>query len=159
MAKVDHVILEANTDEEIKALFPVYRVLRPHIRSADELLEMAKIIKSEGPCHFLYIKDTIEGESEPRVVSICTYRIQHCLFYYKQMYIFDLCTYPAAKKKGYAGALLDRAKEIAVKEKCNVSTLDSGYTRNDAHRLYMNKGFYTKAHHFTLDIDPVDKRK
>lgn len=160
MAKqhVNHVILEATTDEEILALYPVYKELRPHVPSASELLEQAKIQMKEG-VRYLYIKDTVEGEKEPRPVSILSYRILHCFYYYKQMYVHDVVTLSAAKKKGYAGALLDRSIEIAKKEKCNVSTLDSGYTRNDAHRLYMNKRFYTKAHHFCLDIDPVDKRK
>lgn len=47
---------------------------------------------------------------------------------------------------------LDWVLELAKAEKCDVATLDSGYTRTDAHRLYMNKGFYTKAHHFCLDL-------
>ncbi len=68
------------------------------------------------------------------------------------MYIDDLCSLPSARGKGHGGALLDRAIEIAKLEKCNAVSLDSGYTRNDAHRLYLNKKFQLASHHFHIDL-------
>lgn len=79
----------------------------------------------------------------------------NCLFYGKHLHIHDVATIPAAKKKGYAGSLVDLAINVAREEKCNSVSLNSGYTRKDAQRLYLNKGFYMTDHHFTLDIEPI----
>lgn len=106
--KVAHKILEATTDEEIKACYPVIVELRPHVPNENELLRQVKIQREQEGFHLMYIKDTIEGESEPRPVSIMSYRIYHCLFYGRQLYVNDVCTISSAKKRGYAGALLGK---------------------------------------------------
>lgn len=155
--KTNHTILEATTDQEIISLYPVLRELRPHVASEQQLLQMVRQLVDNEACHFLYIKDTLEGETEPKPVSVLSYRIIHCLFYGTQMYIMDVITLPSAKKKGYASALMDFTIEKAKQEKCNVVTLDSGYTRRDAHRFYLNKGFNMTCHHFTLELQPIGK--
>lgn len=104
--KVSHTILEATTDEEIIACFPVIKELRSHIPNETEALRLINIQREEEKFHFLYIKDIIDGESEPRPVSIISYRILHCLYYGRQLFINDLCTLSSAKRKGYAGALI-----------------------------------------------------
>lgn len=152
--KVSHIILEAKTDTEIKSLYPVLHELRPHVTSETQLLQMVRQMIDEEGCYFMYIKDTVEGSSEAKPVSVLSYRILHCLFYGTQMYIMDVVTLSSAKKKGYAGALMDYAIEKGKEEKCNVVTLDSGYTRKDAHRFYLNKRFNMTCHHFSMELGP-----
>lgn len=70
-----------------------------------------------------------------------------------------MCNYCATKlsykldAKSVLGALMDHAIDIAKKENCRRVTLDSGYTRKDAHRFYLNKGFRMTSHHFNHDLN------
>ncbi|CAL8112387.1 unnamed protein product [Orchesella dallaii] len=150
----NHVIREALTDPEILSCYPVIKELRPHITSPTELLTRVKLQQQNDRFHLMYIADTTpDSPDTPITVSILGYRINNKLFYGKELYVDDLCTYSlGAKKKGYGGALLDWAIAKGKEEKCDVVTLDSGYTRSDAHRLYLNKKFTMKCHHFCYEI-------
>jgi GNAT superfamily N-acetyltransferase len=138
-------IVEAKTDEEILACWPVIQVLRPHVIK-DTLVDRIKQQHTEG-YHLLCIK-----EDSSTVVSILGYRIQNFLWSGKTLYIDDFCTLPTVKGKGYGGALINYIIEYAKDQKCNAVSLDSGYTRNDAHRLYLNKRFELASHHFHMSI-------
>jgi GNAT superfamily N-acetyltransferase len=71
----------------------------------------------------------------------------------KILYIDDLITIPEEKKRGYAGKLLDWLIAYAQNHQCNGVHLDTGYTRHDAHRLYLRKGFQLSGHHLALQLD------
>ncbi|KAJ6647160.1 putative N-acetyltransferase YhdJ [Pseudolycoriella hygida] len=92
----------------------------------------------------VYIRD----KEENRVASICGFRITHYLFTGKTLYIDDLCTLPFARGRGHGRALLNYTTQLAEIENCHAVSLDSGYTRNAAHRLYLNCGFDLASHHF-----------
>jgi GNAT superfamily N-acetyltransferase len=143
------VIKEAKTTEEINACWPVLKTLRPHLVEST-LVARVKQQQNEEGFHLLYIKDIVGSNSV--VTAILGYRIQNYLFSGKTLYVDDLCSLPAARGKGYAGALLDRAVEIGKAEGCDTVSLDSGYTRNDAHRLYLNKKFDLESHHFAMNL-------
>lgn len=155
--KSEFVVLEAKTDTEILSLYPIFLELRPFLKSESQYLKMVRNLVDNENCHFLYIKDKIEGPSnnEPQPVSIITYRIFNSMFDGKQLYVMDLGTISSARKKGYAGILMDYVIEKAKEEKCNVVTLESGYARKDAHRFYLNKRFYMTDHRFCYDINPL----
>ncbi|HEX5169461.1 MAG TPA: GNAT family N-acetyltransferase, partial [Cyclobacteriaceae bacterium] len=62
----------------------------------------------------------------------------------------DLSTLPDHRKKGYGKMLLEYIIQLARAENLDAIHLDSGHTRFDAHRLYLNLGFKIVAHHFAL---------
>jgi len=138
-------ILEAKTEQEILSCWPVIYALRPHVIEETYVPRVQEQLK-EG-YRLLYIKD----ESE-RVVSILGFRIQNFLWSGKTLYIDDFCTLPTTKGKGYGGALMDYVIQHAKDQQCDAVSLDSGYTRNDAHRLYLNKRFQLASHHFHYSI-------
>lgn len=119
--------------------------LRPHLEETD-LVALVTQMQNDG--YKLAFVETPEGE----VAAICGYRCLQFLFCGKHIYIDDLSTLPQFRGYGYGGALLDfviaEAKDLGFE----VVTLDSGHQRHDAHRLYLNKGFYISSHHFTKKL-------
>jgi GNAT superfamily N-acetyltransferase len=90
-----------------------------------------------------------EGE---KAVSAVGFRYLQFLYNGKHFYIDDLSTLPEARGKGYAGKLIDYVVELARQKGYDYVTLDSGYHRVNAHRLYLNKGFTLASHHFSKKL-------
>jgi len=93
-------------------------------------------------------------EEDGKAVSAIGFRYLQFLHNGKHFYIDDLSTLPAYRGKGYAGKLLDYVAQLAEGRGFDVITLDSGYQRHDAHRLYLNKGFIITSYHFSKKIMP-----
>ena len=121
-------------------------VLRPHI-PAEGYLEKAQLLLSEG-AKMAYVD---EGADAP---AATVFRINYYFYRGKNLYIDDLSTLPDQRGKGYASALLDFIIQYARENGCANIHLDSGYfkERHNAHRLYLNKGFFLASHHFVLDL-------
>jgi GNAT superfamily N-acetyltransferase len=83
-------------------------------------------------------------------VAVAGFRALHCLAWGHALYVDDLSTLPAARRRGHGGALLAWLLDEARRLGCEQLHLDSGVglDRADAHRLYMNAGLVISAHHF-----------
>jgi GNAT superfamily N-acetyltransferase len=137
-------IQHAETDNLIQKCFPALKVLRPHL---DEATFVEKVRRQQAQGYRLLC---LEIENE--IKSAAGYRILEFMAWGKVLYIDDLITLPTEKRKGYGGQLLDWLIAHAKTEDCSEVHLDSGYHRNDAHRLYLNKGFDLNCHHFALKL-------
>jgi GNAT superfamily N-acetyltransferase len=134
----------AQNASEIAQCWGPVKELRPHLQQ-ELFVDQIKEMQQEG-YHLLYITAaTAEGE---KVAAIAGYRNIQMLFCGKIIYIDDLGTLPEFRGKGYAGQLLDYIHQLARETGKTGVHLDSGYQRNDAHRLYLNKGYKLGAHHF-----------
>ena len=134
----------AATKEDVLKCWDVINVLRPHLQQeafADTVLEMLL----EG-----YKLAFIEKDGKG--AAAIGYRYQNFLYNGKHIYIDDLVTLPAYRKQGLAAALLDFVDAEARAKGYKCVTLDSGHYRNDAHRLYLNKGFVISSHHFLKNL-------
>ncbi|HWB26409.1 MAG TPA: GNAT family N-acetyltransferase [Chitinophagaceae bacterium] len=133
-------IKTALTEEDILKCWDALKALRPHL---DKDTIVARIMKmmSEG-YKLLFI------EESGKAMSIAGYRYLNTLFNGLHYYIDDLSTLEEARGKGYGGMLLDHITELASKNGFACVTLNSGYTRHTAHRLYLNNGFVLASHHF-----------
>lgn len=134
----------AKTKQDVLKCWDVMLALRPHLERssfADRVLEMFQ----EG-----YILAFIEQDG--KAASAVGYRYQNYLYNGKHIYIDDLSTLEEYRGKGFGGKLLeyvfDQAKQRGLKQ----VTLDSGYQRKNAHRLYLNQGFVMSSHHFEKSI-------
>ena len=137
-------ILIAESDEQVRACFPVVAELRPHLTQTD-FCERVKRQQQQGYClAFLQVDNEVK--------SIAGYRIGEFLAWGKILYIDDLATLSNTRGQGYARQLLDWLKEQAKLAQCDQIHLDSGYQRHDAHRLYLNYGFRLSSHHFAFKI-------
>lgn len=143
-------VLHANTDAEISACFPVMKVLRPHLEET-QFLATVRRQQAQG-YHLVFIRET------DAVVSAAGFRILEFLAWGKVLYVDDLITDPAQRGRGFGGRLLDWLIAHARAERCAELHLDSGYQRNAAHRLYLNKGLELNSHHFALKLGLMDKQ-
>ena len=91
-------------------------------------------------------------EENGKAAAAIGFRDMQYLFNGKHFYIDDLSTLPESRGKGYAGKLLDYVIELAKERGYKYVTLDSGYARTDAHRLYLNEGFILASHHFSKSL-------
>ena len=130
--------------DHIDLLIPALLELRPH-RSALELKKMIDQQMNEG-FQIIFIGD------EHLAYAVAGFRTIHFLFSGKTLYIDDLVTHSDHKRKGYAGALLDWLKEYAMQNGYDHVSLDSGFHRKDAYRLYLNKGFEISSMHFAIKL-------
>jgi GNAT superfamily N-acetyltransferase len=139
-------IRTATSKEEILRCTEVMQALRPHL-NADNIAPILEGMMTRG-YHLVYV------EEDGRAVSAAGYRFTEHLHWGKAIYVDDLSTLPAARKKGHARALLDFIVEQARKNQCREVHLDSGCipSRYDAHRLYLNYGFNITSHHFALKV-------
>ena len=136
-------ILFAKTDAEIAACFPTFKFLRPHLVEA-EFVPRVRKQQTQGYA-ILYIAEQV-GD----VAACAGFRFIDMLYSGRQLYIDDLITRPTSRQSGYAGQLLDWLIAHARETHCDQVHLDSGYQRNDAHRLYLNKKFLLASHHFSI---------
>ena len=138
------IIKKATNKEDILKCKEVILCLRPHLDSdimADIILEMF----SEG-YQLAYI------EEENKAVAFIGYRYMQFLYNGKHIYIDDLSTLPSARGKGYGSLLISYVEQEAIKKGYKLITLDSGFQRMDAHRLYLNKRFKIDSFHFSKSL-------
>lgn len=140
-----NIIKEASTNEEILSCWEVIQVLRPHLQKESLLRMVNEMRELEG-----FIIIYIEEDNKP--VAFAGFRRMQTLYGGKTIYIDDLSTLPDYRKNGYGKKLLNYIIDLARKENLDAVHLDSGHTRFDAHRLYLNMGFQIASHHFILKL-------
>jgi GNAT superfamily N-acetyltransferase len=135
----------AKNDHDIVKCWEVIKELRPHLEE-HSFVPMVKEIMNEG-YQLAFI------EVEDKAAAAVGFRYIQYLFNGKQYYIDDLVTLREYRGKGYGAKLLDYVFELAKENGYKHVSLDSGFQRHDAHRLYLNKGFILATHHFIKQIE------
>jgi GNAT superfamily N-acetyltransferase len=121
-------------------LWPTIFELRPNLKQ-ETFQEIFNKQRKEG-YQIVFIGD------ENMAFALAGFRTLNHFFSGKTLYIDDLVTHTNHLKKGYAGQLLDWIKDYAKENDYNQLSLDSGFLRKDAHRLYLNKGLEVASLHF-----------
>ena len=134
----------AQSAQEVENCWEVVQVLRPHLQKEQYVQQVLEMMQ-EG-----YQMIFISEENKP--VAFAGFRNLNMLYSGQIIYIDDLSTLPSHRGKGYAGQLLDYIHELANRTGKQSVQLDSGYHRNDAHRLYLQKGYKISSHHFSRTI-------
>jgi GNAT superfamily N-acetyltransferase len=139
-----YMLKNLTSADEIRSSFRVFTILRPHL---DEETFVAQALRQmeQGYIITAILDDDL-------VVSTAGYRYSEALAWGKFIYIDDLVTHPDARGKGYGGQLLEHVKQLAIDSELDAVHLDSGHTRFDAHRVYLNHGFQIKSHHFSVAL-------
>lgn len=137
-------LLDTSNDREIARAFGVFAHLRPHLNH-ETFLQRVLAQQAEG---YKIVYCEVDGE----IVSAAGYRVTSFLAWGKVLYIDDLITNPERKRLGLGGALVDWLIEEGKRSSCDEIHLDTGFSRNDAHRLYLNKGFKLNCHHLSLEL-------
>jgi GNAT superfamily N-acetyltransferase len=87
-------------------------------------------------------------------VATAGFRSGHSIAWGRFLYVDDLSTLPAARRRGYGRRLLEWLIDEARRLGCAQLHLDSGVGLDpaEAHRLYLNAGFVISTHHFARRI-------
>ncbi len=134
----------AKTEEDILKCWDVLFELRPHLDKNNFVLTIQEMF-GEG-----YVLAFIEQDG--KAAAAVGFRYLQFLYNGKHIYIDDLATLSTYRGRGYGGELLDYVTDYARSKGFKTITLDSGYQRLDAHRLYLNNGFTLSSHHFSKTI-------
>lgn len=137
-------IKHAQSVQEIESCWAVVQVLRPHLQKENFLGQVQEMMPDGY--QIIYICE------DQLTVAFAGFRNMNMLYSGKIIYVDDLSTLPQYRGRGHAGRLLDYIYQLAEKLGKNAVHLDSGYHRNDAHRLYLNKGYILESHHFAKEI-------
>jgi GNAT superfamily N-acetyltransferase len=124
--------------------FEAMRALRPHRDDRDALVR--RIDEVQRPQGYRLVGAFEDGS----VVAVAGFRVIESLAGGRCLYVDDLSTLPAARRRGHAARLLEWCAEEARRLGCDELHLDSavGRERQDAHRLYFNQGLRITAFHF-----------
>lgn len=121
------------------------KVLRPHLAEIDFL---GKVRRQEKQGYQL-----AACIDRNEVCALAGFRVGEFMAWGKVLYLDDLITDPEKKKNGYGGSLMKWIQDVAEKCGCDEIHLDTGYGRNDAHRLYLKNGFLLASHHLSKNLN------
>jgi len=136
----------AETDEDIRRCFPVMQQLRPHLTSADELLERARRQMRDAGWRLAFT------EADGKVAACAGFRVHEWLVSGRFLYVDDLVTDEAVRSGGHGRTLLDWLKALARTEGCTQLRLDSGTHRVQAHKFYFREGLVIQSFNFGMDL-------
>ena len=139
------IITKITSPEEIGNCFDIFLELRPHLRNKEQFV--AQVIKQQKETY--QIAAVFE---EGQAAACIGFRVITTLAWGKIIYIDDLITGEQFRAKGYGSLLLEYAINKAKEMNCDQVHLDSGYTRNAAHKHYLKHGFELNSHHFSLKL-------
>lgn len=134
--------------DDIEILLPTLLELRPNLDSKTVKIKLTDQI-SEG-YQLIFIGD------DKLAFALAGFRTLNFFFSGKTLYIDDLITNSNHTQKGYAGKLLDWIKQYAKDNQYDHLSLDSGFQRKDAYRLYLNKGFEIESMHFGRKVNELE---
>ena len=137
------IVKKAKLSDIDKLVF-LYQELRPH-RSLDYIKNILQISYREG-------YTTIYIENNDKIAAIAGFRILNMLYSGKTLYVDDLITDSACRHKGYARQLLDWLTNYCIEGNIETFSLDSGFQRTKAHKLYLNNNFEITDLHFEKKI-------
>jgi N-acetylglutamate synthase-like GNAT family acetyltransferase len=136
----------AETDDDIRRCFPVMLQLRPHLKSADELLDRARRQMREAGWRLAYT------EADGKVAACAGFRVHEWLASGRILYVDDLVTDENLRSGGHGKSLLDWLKTQAREEGCAQLRLDSGTHRVQAHKFYFREGLVIQSFNFGIDL-------
>ena len=136
----------AESAPEIAACFAVMRELRPHLRSAEELVERVSRQRREAGYRLL------AAWSADRVLALAGYRLQETLIRGRFIYVDDLVSLASERGRGLGRQLLDAVSEEGRSQGCRDLVLDTGLDNVAAQRFYRRYGMLAGALRFARPL-------
>ena len=140
-------VRHAETEQDLRACWPVMRELRPHLQSADDLIERVGRMHAEG-----YRLLGLWRGAEP--MALGGYRLQENLVYGRFLYLDDLVTRESARGERWGERVIDEVTRLAEQAGCDRLVLDTGLSNALAQRFYFRQGLLTSAMRFGKSLRP-----
>ncbi|MDH6590378.1 ribosomal protein S18 acetylase RimI-like enzyme [Variovorax sp. TBS-050B] len=139
------IVRHADTDEELRACWPVMRELRPHLESADDMIARMRRMQADG---YRLLAVWHDGEA----VALGGYRLQENLVYGRFLYLDDLVTRESARGRRWGERVIDETTRIARAAGCVRYVLDTGLSNALAQRFYFRQGLLSGAMRFSKPL-------
>jgi GNAT superfamily N-acetyltransferase len=107
---------------------------------------VTQVDTAQRPAGYRLLAAFEPGQAE--AVAVAGFRRLTSLAWGDVLYVDDLSTRAASRRRGHARALLDAVAAEARALGCGAVHLDSGHQRHDAHRVYLAADFDIRSHHF-----------
>ncbi len=137
---MDELQIKIASPTDADVLAATMKELRPHLNVETFQTELKN--QMEEGYELLYI------EENEAVIALIGFRTLNLFFSGKTLYIDDLITSEDHQGKGFAGKLMNWIIDFAKKNGYDHLSLDSGFTRKKAHRLYLKLGLEIESLHF-----------
>ncbi|GAC1579809.1 MAG: GNAT family N-acetyltransferase [Candidatus Dormibacteria bacterium] len=125
--------------------------LRPHLGSAADCIAVIDDVQRREGFRVVAAFEPAHAAA----VAYAGFRIQHFTAWGRTLYVDDLSTLPDFRGRGHAQALFDWLVETGRHAGCASFHLDSGPTRHNAHRFYLNNRLALSAYHFGAYLDDM----
>jgi GNAT superfamily N-acetyltransferase len=132
----------AQSEADVARVWPVMRVLRPHIESEAAFLAQVRRQQTTAGWRLIFVEDA----GAP--VAAAGFRISEWLAWGKALYVDDLICLESHRGQGFAEALMLWMEDLARDEGCVQFHLDSGTHRLGAHRFYHRLKLAITSFHF-----------
>ena len=134
------------TEQELRACYPVMKELRPHLPSEDAFV--AQIMRQYEQ-HYRILAVWDEGE----VVALAGYRYQENTVYGRFLYVDDLIAAEQHRSRRWGALLLAKLTVFAQESQCARLVLDTGLTNVLAQRFYFREGLQITSFHFVKTLE------
>jgi GNAT superfamily N-acetyltransferase len=134
------------TDEEIRACWPVMAQLRTHLSEGEFVGTIRRQMEEGYRLAFIRPGDKVE--------AVAGFRVLHCLAWGRFCYVDDLVTDEGQRSSGLGAELMEWLADYARREGCRRLELDSGVQRHGAHRFYLRHRMWISCYHFSLELAP-----
>jgi ribosomal protein S18 acetylase RimI-like enzyme len=135
------------TPAEVRSIFPLMQQLRPHLISADELVERWQR-QTQDSYRIVALYDA------ERLCALAGYRVQENLVYGRFLYLDDLVSDANARSKGYGAMLIAHVLEQAAALACSKLVLDTALSNSLAQRFYNRCGLLATSMRFNTPVQP-----
>lgn len=129
------------TEQELRACYPLMKELRPQLASEDAFV--AQVLRQRAQDY--HILAVWEGEE---VVALAGYRYQENTVYGRFLYVDDLVTAERHRGHRWGALLLGKLTVFAEQAQCARLVLDTGLTNVLAQRFYFREGLLPGALRF-----------
>ena len=144
------MIRELHEDETALA-YAAMAELRTHLTAQDAFtVQVNDVQRPQG--YRLFAAFDPDGRE---AAAVAGFRRLSSLAWGDVLYIDDLSTRAASRRRGHGRSLLAAVEREARELGCGAVHLDSGHHRFDAHRLYHLTGYEIRSHHLVKPVDGV----
>jgi len=138
----DTVLRHAETDDELRACFPVMHELRPALQGPDDFVQRVRRMATDT-----YRLLAVWRDDAP--VALAGYRLQENLIYDRFLYVDDLIVTQNSRGSNFGARLLSELSALAQREGCRKLVLDTAMSNSLAQRFYFREGLLTGALRFS----------
>jgi ribosomal protein S18 acetylase RimI-like enzyme len=139
------ILRHAENEADVTACFDVMRQLRPQLRTPADLLAKVATQRAQG-------YRLLAAWEDGKPVALAGYRHLDNMIHGRFIYVDDLVTDAAGRRRGIGERLLDELRTLGRAERCDRLVLDTALNNELAQRFYSRFGLLAEGLHLMMDL-------